>query len=531
MLAMAQWALAFSLEITSSALATKLIWAKFQYLGIVILPVAWLVFVLEFTGNESWITRRNVFSLSLIPTATFLLALTNEMHELVWQTVEYGLWFWVHTLFSYSCLLLATVILIKSWRREVAGLYRWQYVALLFGLLLPWTASILYVTGLTPQELTTFSFLISGGALVHYTLRFRLFDVTPVAHRAVVSSLSDAIMVLDSQARIADVNPAAEKIVGMPATDLVGKAFNELWPNLYETVPEAQQKPVEIKLGPESNPSYYEVTSSPLQDWRNSPRGHLLVFHDISRQKELEHRRENMTHNMVHDLRDPLTNSIFALELLKGDMSSFDSPESYQLLDMTYAQTMKTLGLVDEILDINRLKNGIEIAVIRTTIALPELIAKVIRAQSSRAVSKQVEISSDLPEMLPSVWADASLIERVLQNLIDNSIKFSPPGGTIRITAAAADNNGNGPGRATRLLISVSDEGPGIPGDLQEKVFDTFVAGPNKASGSGLGLAFCRMAVLAHGEQIWIESEPRRGCTLTFSLPISSEPIEVAQLA
>lgn len=545
MLAMAQWALAYTLEITSTELATKLIWAKFQYLGIVILPAAWLIFVLEFTGNESWITRRNVFLLTLVPTSTFLLAVTNELHGLVWQTtrlellaanfpalrVEYGPWFWIHTLFSYGCILMASAILVRSWRQQVAALYRWQFVALLFGLLLPWAGSILYIAGQTPQELTTFSFLISGVALVHYTLRYRLFDITPVAHRAVVRSLSDAIMVLDNQGRIADVNPVAERIIGQPAELLVGKAFDELWPNLFETAPEAQKKPIEIKLGSQANPNYYEVSVSPLHDWRRKLRGHLLVFHDINRQKELEHLREDMTHNMVHDLRDPLTNSIFALELLKGDISSFDSPESYQLLDMTYAQTMKTLGLVDKILDINRLKNGIEMVVTRTTVSLSDLVEQVVTAQAPIAMNKQVSLSCDVPDTLPLVWVDAGLIERVLQNLVDNSIKFSPPGGTIRIKAGLVESNGNGPTKASRLQVSVSDEGPGIPDDLHDKAFNTFVAGPNKGSGSGLGLAFCRMAMMAHGERIWIDDEREQGCSLVFSLPISFEPTQVAQPA
>jgi len=538
MLAMAQWALAYTLEITSTDLTTKLIWAKFQYLGIVILPVAWLIFVLEFTGNESWITRKNVLSLSLVPTTTFLLVVTNELHGMVWRTtqlaplattlpalrIEYGVWFWVHAIFSYGCILLASAILIRTWRQEVSGIYRWQYVALLFGLLLPWAGSILYVTGLTPQEWTTFSFLISGVALVHYTLRFRLFDITPVAHRAVVNSLSDAIMVLDTQARIADVNPAAEQIICQPATELVGKTFNELWPNLFDTVPEAQKEPIEIKMGSQEEPNYYEVTVSPFHDWRRKLRGHLLVFHDINRQKELEHLREDKTHNMVHDLRDPLTNSIFALELLKGDISSFDSPESYQLLDMTYAQTMKTLGLVDKILEINRLKNGIEMAVTRTSISLAELVERAVSAQSPKAMNRKVRLTYEVPESLPFVWADTGLIERVLQHLIDNSIKFSPPGGTVRVAAGAVEHNGAGPITATRLQVSVSDEGPGIPVDLQDKVFETFYSGPVKGSGAGLGLAFCQMAMMAHGERIWIESEPEQGCTVLFSLPISFEP-------
>jgi PAS domain S-box-containing protein len=545
MLAMTQWALAYTLEITSTSLAAKLVWAKFQYLGLTILPVAWLIFIQEFTGQESRITRRNVLLLALIPTTTFLLAVSNELHGWIWRQtgliltpdsfpalkVEYGFWFWVHTAFSYGCLLWASADLVRSWRRQVAGLYRWQYVALLFGLLLPWAGNALYISGLSPQDLTTFSFLISGVALVHYTLRFRLFDIAPVAHRAVVNSLADAIMVLDCQHRIADVNPAVEQIVGRPATEIIGNTLDALWPNLLAGSLEAQKEPFEVKLGSAESPHYYEITVSRLQDWRRKLRGHLLVFHDINHQKELEQMREGMTHTMVHDLRDPLSNSLFALELLKGDLSGFDSPESMQLLDLTFAHTLKTLRLVDKILDISRLKNGIEMVITRTTMSLSGLIEKVLAAQEPQALSKGLQLTYDVPETVPPAWADAGLIGRVLQNLVDNSIKFSPSGGTIRIAVKLGESNGSGPTASTRLLVSVSDEGPGIPAEIRERVFDRFVAGPNKESGSGLGLAFCRMALMAHGERIWVESEPGRGARFTFSLPVSFEPTPAVEPA
>jgi signal transduction histidine kinase len=234
---------------------------------------------------------------------------------------------------------------------------------------------------------------------------------------------------------------------------------------------------------------------------------------------------------MVHDLRDPLSNSLFALELLKGDLSGFDSPESMQLLDLTFAHTLKTLRLVDKILDISRLKNGIEMVITRTTMSLSGLIEKVLAAQEPQALSKGLQLTYDVPETVPPAWADAGLIGRVLQNLVDNSIKFSPSGGTIRIAVKLGESNGSGPTASTRLLVSVSDEGPGIPAEIRERVFDRFVAGPNKESGSGLGLAFCRMALMAHGERIWVESEPGRGARFTFSLPVSFEPTPAVEPA
>jgi PAS domain S-box-containing protein len=539
MLAMAQWALAYALEVGSSTLTTRIIWAKFQFLGAVILPVAWLIFVLEFTGNETWITRRNVLLLSLLPGLTLLLAVSNESHGLIWQqtslgfsassrpilAVSFGLWFWIHMLFTYGCLLMATFILFAKWRQEGVSLYRWQTLSLLIGLLLPWVGNTPRMMGISDPDLPAFIHLFSGAALAYYALRFRLFDIAPVAHRAIVNSMQDGALVLDTQNRIADANPAAQHLINRPLAELIGKPIMLIWPNLVAITTTEPEEPIEMELGRPEAPIYYEVTISPLYDWRDEFRGHLLILHDITRQKELDQMREAVVHTMIHDLRDPLSNSLFALEMLRGDMIDINLPEGDQLLELTFAQTKKTLNLVDMILEISRLKNGIEMVLNQTAIPMAEFIEKAIRAQTPRIIDKDLRLTCHVSDSLPPAWGDASLIERVLQNLLDNSIKFSPRGGVIRIVARLVGSLG--PRESARLQVSVSDQGPGISNELQKRIFEQFVAGPVKGSGTGLGLAFCKMAMMAHGEHIWVESQPGAGSRFVFSLPVALEPARV----
>jgi signal transduction histidine kinase len=102
----------------------------------------------------------------------------------------------------------------------------------------------------------------------------------------------------------------------------------------------------------------------------------------------------------------------------------------------------------------------------------------------------------------------------VLTNLIGNAIKFTPAGGVVRVTARADDS-----GRS-KLLVSVSDTGEGIPPQIQDRLFQKFVVGQQEGRGSGLGLAFCKMVMEAHGERIWVEDTSERGTTFTFSLPL-----------
>ncbi len=535
MLALSQWILAYTLALTSSDLAGKLVWVKFQYLGMSILPAAWLTFVLEFTGKEQWLTRRNVVLLAFIPTLSFLLAATNDIHSLFWKQVDVtagsasmlslsfinGIGYWVHTGFSYGCLLAATAILVRCWRRETTTLYRGQAGVLLFVSTVPWFSHLLLFAGITSYDLTTFSFLIGAMALVHYVLRFGLFDITPIAHRAIVNSMTDGVWVLDTQNRIADVNAKAEAIVGQPANEMIGKSLDLVWPNLLPGRSAAAESPVEIRVDTEGPSEYYEVNRAPVHDHRGRLRGSLLSMHSITHRKMLERTREDMAHTMIHELRDPLSNALFALEMLKGDISAADLPESTQLLELTFDQTMKTLHLVDTLLEIGRLKNGIEMVVTLASFPIEEVVTQVASALGRPASKAGQRIRTVLPDGLPPAWADTAIIQRVLQNLVANSIEFSPQGSVIEIEVAAAEHPLTG---ERELHITVKDEGPGIPEALQQKVFEKFWSGSSKGSGRGLGLAFCQMAVKAHGQRIWVESLPGEGAAFTFTLPIAFEP-------
>ncbi len=523
MLAIAQWSLAHFGEAISQPLPAKMAWSKFQYIGIAIAPVAWLAFTFEYTGRGNWLIRRRLFWLSLIPTTTILLVFTNDWHHLVWRevslvttelgsqlVVQWGNWFWVHTIFSYGCLLIATIHLFTSWRYEIAALYRRQTAALLFSHLLPWLANISYLFKLTRADLTPISFSLSGLALARYALRFPLLDAPPISHKLVVDSISDGVLVLDKQNYIVDVNSAGQQILAPIHPHPIGEHITTYWPDLAESL----KLPAELVVQHDETTRTYEVNISPLYDWRKRPRGRILVLHDITERKLQEALRDDLTRTMVHDLRAPISNSLFALEMLKGDLAN-SSPDSKLLLEMTFANTEKTLQLVNRILDISRLESG-EMPITAVSIYLPDLVMRVLESLKPRALEKELLLINEIDASLPPAWADAELIERVLQNLLDNSIKFTPHGGTIRISAVLDDTT-----TPHRLLITVSDTGPGIPADIEARIFDKFVVGNHGLGGSGLGLAFCQMALAAHDQEIWAENLPERGAAFSFTLPLA----------
>jgi PAS domain S-box-containing protein len=306
MSAVALWSFAYALELGSANLEAQIFWAKVQYLGIVSVPVIWLVLALEYTGLDRWLTRRNLLLLAIVPLLTLLLVWTNELHGLIWAQVgqttvnsyaildlTHGGFFWVYFVYAYLLLLAGTIrwlqVLIRS-----PQLYRGQAGAVLVGAFVPWIGNALYVSGLSPfphLDLTPLAFTVSGLTLAWAIFHYRLLDFVPVARENVIRGLGDSVIVLDAQNRIADLNPAAESLLGRSSVEVVGQPVDrallgrlgEAEQYLAET--EAQS---EIVLGEGETRRVYDFRVSPLRGRRGRLEGRVLVLHDVSEDKRTQ---------------------------------------------------------------------------------------------------------------------------------------------------------------------------------------------------------------------------------------------------
>jgi signal transduction histidine kinase len=530
MLAVAQWSLAYMAQMVSDDLADKLVWATSQYIGLLILPVAWLIFAFHYIGQPQKLTRQAYLILAFVPSVSFLLLLTNEAHNLFWQSASLqtangltmlqmtpGFWYWVNATFLYACYLVGSLLLLTSERYEIASLSHRQALVLLIGLLLPWFGLAMQLAGLSAISLMPLAFAISGIMVARYVLRFRFVKRTPLANHAAINSLGDGVLAIDGQMNIADANAAAAGILQRPLSQLLDRPLATIWPELSTQYPYIAEQPLDIAYKGSDSIHFYEVSLTPLLDWRRQTSINLLLLHDITQRKQLEHMREDITHSLVHDLRSPISNSLFALQMLKSNLAQdAASADNHDLVDMTFANTEKALGLVNNILDVARLEND-QMVVNHAPVHLDKLAAQVIRGHLAHAQEKQIHLYHQIPPDLPPAWADAKLLERILQNLVDNSLKFASVGGVVGVTAKLAADTSSP--HAPRLEVSVCDNGPGIAPELTNAAFDKFVVGNCKESGSGLGLAFCQMALAAHGEKIWVQNNPSGpGVTFTFSL-------------
>ncbi len=312
MLAVAEWSLGYALELGSANLPSQVFWAKVEYLGIVTMPVMWLALVLQYTKRERWLTPRNLVLLATVPLGTLLLAWTNDLHGLLWSEIgldtsgsfsaldlTYGVGFWINWVYSYLLLLLGTLLLIQAFIRS-PHLYRRQAGALLLAALSPWVGNALYTSGLSPfphLDLTPFAFTLTGLVAAWGLFRFRLLDIVPVARDAVIESMSDGVVVLDMRNRIADLNPAAQRIIGRSAAEAIGQPISIADLGLRIADLEVQDFHSEIRI-PQSEMTF-DLRLLPLSDRRGRLTGRIVVLRDITERKRAEEALERRAVQMA----------------------------------------------------------------------------------------------------------------------------------------------------------------------------------------------------------------------------------------
>lgn len=231
---------------------------------------------------------------------------------------------------------------------------------------------------------------------------------------------------------------------------------------------------------------------------------------------ELMQLRQETIHFIVHDLRNPLHMMHMVLENLDLGGDKLDEERKARFLALARGGVDRMLGLVDAMLDVERLDGG-QAKLDIVPLKMPELVEAVMARARPLAEAGQLSLKLlPIPDDLPPISGDRLRLDRVLTNLLDNAIKFMPPGGTITVEVAKAKAG---------IAVSVNDTGPGIPARQRERIFERFAQEKTdrERSGFGLGLAFCRSAVTAHGGRIWADQgENGVGTKVTFTLPADS---------
>jgi two-component system, OmpR family, phosphate regulon sensor histidine kinase PhoR len=230
---------------------------------------------------------------------------------------------------------------------------------------------------------------------------------------------------------------------------------------------------------------------------------------------EIMQLRQETMRFIIHDLRNPLHLAMTALAMVEEEPDYNAGTDSGRFVTMAQGGLQRMLNLVEAILDVSRMESG-DVPLDLSPVNLDELIDRCVLGSQPMAITSRIELCAEHPSAaLPKVPADATRIERVIMNLIDNAMRFTPPGGTVTVKVWPEE---------WYVWVAVDDTGYGIPADQRERVFDRFVqteAG-RKSTGFGLGLAFCRSAIQAHGGTIRAEEGASgTGTRMVFSLPVT----------
>jgi signal transduction histidine kinase len=272
----------------------------------------------------------------------------------------------------------------------------------------------------------------------------------------------------------------------------------------------------------------------PVRETSGAEIGRLALFQDISKERELAQLREDYTGMLVHDLRAPLTAIMNGIMMVKRGLGGPTTDQQQELLGIAHQGSQTMLEMVNTLLDISKMEEG-RLTLNAEPLSPYALIDQTLDRLRVSAQDQRVRLVQELAVGLPLIEADREKLVRVLQNLLDNAIKFSPQGSTVALGAGfarlARRTRGNHHGLPLRLppldptdwlVFWVRDQGPGIPPQFHARIFEKFgqVRG-RKVRGTGLGLTFCKLAVEAHGGTIWLQSAEGAGSTFALALPLS----------
>ncbi len=328
----------------------------------------------------------------------------------------------------------------------------------------------------------------------------------------------DPILIADLDGRIIEANHQAVVVSEYSLSELAAMNIN----SLYKVTPEIAEKVSSLTRSEETLkfesglqckvsgdlPVDVYVSRLTIQD-----KDYLQwIFRDISERINLDSLRGDLTAMIYHDLRSPLSNMISSLEIMSYmTLPEEEAEQLKQLIEIAFRSANRMQRLINSLLDISRLEAGQPITE-KTAADVEQLINEAIDIIMPIVHNKQLEVETLIPAVIPPLLVDEDMIRRVIINLLENAARFAPP--RTKITVGAKRNK-------ALITLWVEDHGPGIPEEAREHIFDKFVRlrGDGLTRGLGLGLAFCRFAVQAHGGTIWVENLQDGGSRFIFTLP------------
>jgi len=553
MLSTAVWAGGALGASLADTLAASILWTRFEYLGIVGVPITFFALAARYTGNERLLTRPRTLAISVVGLGIVLGHWTTDLHSLFYvdvfpstttlsgYDVVHGPLFYVWIVVGYAltfggCALLARM-LYHSQR-----IYRRQAGATLLAAVAPLVSNAAYVLDVTNSDLTPIAFAACGGALGWAMHRFEFMDLTPVARETVVENIRDGVLVLDDADRIVDVNPTGRHLldvdgddtfIGTDATEALDAPFDALLARFSDVDRGSDVVTFETERGKR----FLDVDVLPYTDLEGRDRGRLFYLQDVTererRERELERQNEQLDRfaSLVsHDLRNPLN-------VAEGYVQNASTTDDFENLDEVAAAHDRMRAIIDDVLDLARQGRTVtDVAPVSVATVAEDAWRSVDTANATLDVTATA-----------TVVADESRLRQLFENCYRNSVEHGSTGnrtqsgdsvehGSTGNRTQSGDSVEHGStGNRTQsgdsvehggadVVVTVgdcdggffvADDGPGIPEDEREAVLDDgYTTHPN---GTGLGLSIVKSIATAHDWTVTVEASTTGGARFTFT--------------
>ncbi len=378
----------------------------------------------------------------------------------------------------------------------------------------------------------------SADALYQRTIEQLLAVLDAIEEGLILINHEGAVALANPRMTMMDVSPL--ELIGKPVTELLEKESSTVYKSLgfannweFRALVARLKTPTQWEDYPQHTYTlmiggqvrHFSRQILPVRDELGRVIGILLAFHDQTQQQELHHAREQLTQMIVHDLRSPLTSVMTSFKIIH-DIVPADAPRKElinDILDTSKRAMQKLLGRVDTLLDIAKLEDG-KFKIVTESVAVDGIIHNVQKELAPMAQEAKISLTTEIALTLPLADIDTDKVERLLLNLVDNALKYSPENSTIRIKAyMTTPHEVKINGKVTTLLrLEVSDEGEGIPPEYRMSLFDSFTQVEGRKAvrrGVGLGLSFCKLVAVAHGGDIWMEDNTPKGSRFIVTLP------------
>ncbi|WP_276272855.1 histidine kinase N-terminal 7TM domain-containing protein [Haloarcula litorea] len=513
------WTVTHGLELAVADIPTMVSLLQIQLTLSVIVPVAWLATVLEYTGEPHWLTRRRLALLLIEPAVFVTLVWSNGSHHLVWAgsttTVAggtsslapaWGLARWAHLAYMLALVLGGGLLLMRMILRSNRS-FRGQGVALLLAITVPTVAQALHALDLffPVVDPTSVGYVVSGVVLSVALLRGRLLDVAPVTRElgreAVFAEMDDRVVIVDEGGRIVDVNDAATGLFADGREALVGRSLADELPTLADVVPDAGEDAETVtRLDRDGAVRYFDVRVTPLYRAYGVVSGHLVSLRDVTDRRQREQRIDVLNRLLRHNIRNEM-NVVRGNADLLADSVGPEGRERIERIERT----------VDEIVDrsdkIGRVSEALESEHARP-IRLRTLLVPVVERTQADAPAADVSLSCPA-----DCWITGGpSLTLAFEELLDNAVEHAGGDPTVAVTveADAADD---------RVVVRVRDDGPGIAAHEREVI--TSGEETPLQHGSGVGLWLVKWVVRGVGGTVGFEVDD--GTVVTIDLP-AAEP-------